>query len=78
MFNGVRFLSVGGSCEVKEIGDIGDVMEEEDDEDGGVVKKVVEGEIDGVLSFDEYCSCISCKGKVVSVSGRLVNVANVE
>ena len=44
-------------------------MKEGDDEDGGIVKKVVEGEIDGVLTFDEYFSCMSCKAKVANVNG---------
>ncbi len=30
--------------------------------------RVVEGEIDGVVSCDEYLSCMSCTSKVKSVS----------
>ena len=71
MFNGVNFLSVGASCNVQEISDIGKVEEEDDDDDGGIVKKVVEGEIASVLSFDEYLSCMLCKAKVVIVSGEI-------
>ena len=35
-------------------------------EESGIVRKVVEGEIDGVLYSDEYCGCIACNAKVKS------------
>lgn len=38
-----------------------------------IVKKVVEGENNGILLFNEYCSCMymSCKPKVVNVNGGI-------
>ena len=70
-FDDKNFLSVGKSCEVESIDDIGDVVEEEsgDAASCGVVGRVVEGEIDGVISCKEYACCIGCKGKVESDNG---------
>lgn len=67
-FRGVTYLSVGGDCMVESVSEIGEVAEvqEGDDEDSGVVRKIVEGEIDGVMYSDEYTACIACNAKVKS------------
>ena len=38
------------------------------DDEGEIVKQVVVGEIDGVLSAEYYPSCISCNAKVKTMS----------
>ena len=68
-FAGVKFLSVGVNCVIEKVDDIGEVAEvESEDEEGGIVKWVVGGDIDGVLSAEEYLGCISCNAKVKIVS----------
>ena len=70
-FGGKNVLSVGKSCEMESIDDIGDVVEEEsgDAASCGVVGRVVEGKIDGVISCKEYACCIGYKGKIESDDG---------
>ena len=61
-FRGVNFLSVGGDCKIEDVDDIGEMAEVQEGElqESGVVKKVVEGEIDGVVYCDEYAGCMGC------------------
>ena len=62
---------MGVNCKVEKVSDIGKVAEvDSDDEEhtGRIVKKVATGEIDGVLSYEEYPSCISCKAKIKPMS----------
>ena len=49
-----------------DIDDIGDIanVEEGDLQETGVVRKVIEGEIDGVVYDEEYDGCIGCGAKV--------------
>lgn len=56
-------MSVGCDSKIEEVDDIGDVAEG-DVEEGGAVRKVVEGEIDGVVFSEEYFGCIACSSKV--------------
>ena len=68
-FAGVKFLSVGVNCVIEKVDDIVEVAEvESEDEEGGIVKRVFVGDIDGVLSAEEYLGCISCNAKVNIVS----------
>ena len=50
-------FAVGTNCVIEKVNDIGDVAEVESyDGEGGIVKRVVVGEIDGVLSAEDvYC-----------------------
>ena len=67
-FRGVSYLSVGGDCTIESVDEIGEIAEvdEGDLQESGVVRKVVGGEIDGVLYSDEYSGCIACNAKVKS------------
>ena len=67
-FRGVSYLSVGGDCAIEMMDDIGEVaeVEEGDLEKRGVVRKTVEGEIDGVLYSNEYAGRLACSAKVKS------------
>ena len=66
-FNGVKYVSLSEKSSVKEVSDIGDVIDEVvGDGSGGV--NVVKGEIVGVVRCDTYASCRCCKAKVVEVS----------
>ena len=68
VYGGVKYLTVGGSCVIEELdGDIGEVYDESSDS-SSVVKQEVVGEIDSVLSCEEYSSCWMCKGKVKVVN----------
>ena len=50
---------------IEEVGDIGDVADvESEDEEGRIVKRATVGEIDGVLSAEDYLGCICCNVKV--------------
>lgn len=64
-FRGENYLSVGGNCTIESASDIGEVAEVVEGEKG-VVRKTVEGEIDGVLYSDEYFGCLACTAKVKS------------
>ena len=62
-YGGNKYLSMSEAAEVKEIGDIGDVVS--DEEEGiGDAQNVVEGEIIAILVIDEYISCVNYRGKV--------------
>ena len=43
-------------------------VESDDEEGDGIVKKIVMGEVDGVLCCEEYPSCISCRAKIKCVN----------
>ena len=61
---------MGANCIIEEISDIGEVADIDSDcKEGAIMKRVVVGEIDGVLSAEEYPSCIGCNAKV-----KVVNV----
>ena len=68
-----KFLAVGVNCIVEKVDDIGEVTENDSDDgssgDGGIVKRVVVGDIDAVLSAEEYLGCLCCNGKVKNVNG---------
>lgn len=51
--------------------DIGEVLEEDAEEEHGIVNRVVEGDIDGVLGCEGYESCMGCKSKVKSADGLI-------
>ena len=64
-----NFLSLGVNCIIEKVDDISEVTENDsDDEDGGIVKRVVVGEIDAVLSAEEYLGCLCCNGKMKNVN----------
>ncbi len=67
-YDGRNYSSVGRECKIEKIDEIGEAIEDSEEEESGVVGRVVEGETDGVVSYDEYLSCMSCKSKVKSVS----------
>ena len=64
----MSYLSVGSDCAIERMDDIGEVaeVEEGDLEERGVVRKTVEGEIDGVLYSDKYVGCLASSAKVKS------------
>ena len=62
----LKYLSVGGNCKVVSIDDIGDVVEESGDGEGGIASRAVEGEVDGVVSCEEYAGRLVCTAKVKS------------
>ena len=63
IFKDTKYLSIGANCTFSEVADIGVVKEPSDDEDNAKFKDVV-GEIDTVLSSEQYYSCKSCKSKL--------------
>ena len=73
-FRGMNYLSVGGDCTIEDVADIGEIanVEQSDLQESGVVRKVIEGEIDGVLYSKEYCGCISCSAKVTGEDELIV------
>ena len=65
-FRGINYLSAGKDSHIENVTDIGETaqLEDGDLEEKGIVRKVVEGEIDGVLYTDDYEGCIGCNAKV--------------
>ena len=63
IFKDTKYLSVGANCTFSEEADIGVVKELSDNEDNTGCKDV-EGEIDTVLSSEQYYSCKSCRSKL--------------
>ena len=72
-FCGVTYLSMGGDCTIETVDEISNVAEVEEGEleESGVVRKIVEGEIVGIKSSDEYIGCFSCNAKVKTESNVL-------
>ncbi len=67
-YGGVKYLSLSENSETASVDDVGDVFAEEDDvgsEQNAL--SVIDGEVVGVLSVDEYSSCLSCRGKVKTI-----------
>ena len=62
LYHGVSYLSAGKNCEIVSVEDIGETaeIEEGDPEEEGIVRKMVEGEIDGVVYGEVYERCIGC------------------
>ena len=67
-YRGVSYLSAGKNCVIASVEDIGETaaIEEGDLEEKGIVRKVVQGEIDGVMYAEVYEGCIGCSAKVTS------------
>ena len=65
-FCGVNYLSVGQYCKIVRVDDFGETaaLEDGDLEEKSIVRKVIEGEIDGVKFRDEYDGCIAYNGKI--------------
>ena len=63
-YRGIEYLSIGRDGEIRSIDDIGEVAEV-DLEEQGIVRKVVEGEIDGLTYCEDYEACIGCNAKVI-------------
>ena len=57
---------MGEYYKIVRIDDIGETaaLEDGDLEEKGIVRKVIEGEINGVKFCDEYDGCIACNGKI--------------
>lgn len=67
-YGGVKYLSLVENSEIASVDDVGDVFSKEDDVGGERSElSIVEGEVVGVLSVDEYSSCLSCRGKVKTI-----------
>lgn len=60
------------SARIEAIPDIGDVISDDEfttaDDQVGQSNNTVEGEITAIISVDDYPTCVSCKGKVKSVT----------
>lgn len=54
----------GRANHCSKVDDIGEVADSLSDEECSNTPKIITGEITGVLSAEEYVSCISCKTKV--------------
>ena len=54
--------------------DIGEMAEVQEGElqETGVVKKVVEGEIDGVVYCDEYAGCMGCSARRFELTPSII------
>ena len=67
-FRGVNYLSIRPDLEIIKVDDIGETaqIEDEDLEDRGIVRKIVEGEINSAVYSEVYDVCISCNVKVKS------------
>ena len=63
IFKDTKYLSVGANCTFSEVADIGEVKDPSDDEDNAACYDVV-GEIDTVLSLEQYYRCKSCRSKL--------------
>lgn len=63
-FNDTRHLSIDGEVKISQEEDIEVVTDTGD----CTVNKSIEGQIIGVLSTDEYLSCLNCKSKVNQIS----------
>ena len=57
-FNGAKYLSLGEGCDVKEIEDIGEVIDDENVASQSGSAKVVKGEIVAVIAIDMYKGCL--------------------
>jgi len=62
---GAKYLSVGENCNIEEIPDIGEVVDNANLEDEPGRAKVVHGEIVGVVSVDMYKACRNCNAKLI-------------
>ena len=65
-YKGVNYLSLAPESQIELIDDIGVTVEIDSDDlqERGIVKKVVLGQIDGVLNADQYEACMKCNSKV--------------
>lgn len=64
-YNLHKSLSAGPDSTFTQVEDLGAVQEEHsDDEDSSSTFTTIEGEIDVIVSVDEYTSCRTCKAKV--------------
>ena len=68
MFQYAKYLSLSESAVVVPIDDIGEVSDLPSDEESPNGCRVLEGEIVGVASDEEYTSCINCMAKVKILS----------
>ena len=68
-FNGAKYLSLGEGCDIEEIEDIGEVIDDENAASQLGKAKVVKGEIVAVVSIDIYKGCRNCNAKMVDVNG---------
>lgn len=64
LYKDAKFLSVGTNTAFLEVDDIGDVMQHSENDEDKTNNDEIVGEIDAVLSFDVYYSCMSCKSKL--------------
>ena len=79
IFNDIKYLTLTESTIVVAIEDIGEIADpslgvgqlQQEDE-------ILEGEIIGVVSFEQYISCIGCKGKVTEETNMMGSAINVK
>jgi len=69
--NGSKYISIGENCAIKEIEDIGEVIDDVNIEDPPGAAQVIIGEIVAVIAMDEYKSCRNCTAKVIEEGGKL-------
>ena len=70
-YNGINYLSMRSKSTITPIDDIGYIVQEIPNEEGGIASITVEGEIDAVLSCDNYTACLACNSKIVSENVKL-------
>ena len=65
-YKGANYLSLAPESQIELIDDIGVVaqIDSDDLQERGIVKKVIVGQIDGVLNADQYEACMKCNSKV--------------
>lgn len=72
IYNDVRYLSLSQRAPIGDIGEISEIQFEQDY--SMVSRRELKGEIVGVISTDEYLSCVGCKSTtndMVSVCGAI-------
>ena len=74
IFQNVKYLSMPESTTVTAIEDIGILADAPIDDSEEC--EVVQGEIIGVVSAEEYRSCLSCMVKVKALGGEIMGVCN--
>ena len=68
-FNGAKYLSLGEGCDVQEIEDIGEVIDDENVASQSGSAKVVKGEIVAVIAIDMYKGCHKYNAKMINGNG---------
>ena len=64
-------MSVGEGCDVQEIENIGEVVDDENVEGESGTAKVVKGKIVAIVVIDVYIGCRNCNAKVIDANGAV-------